>query len=69
VTLFAPLRHREIRLLWIGQALSSIGDQCFSMAVLWIAAQRGGSDVGLVGAAQYASALVFGVFGGVFADR
>lgn len=39
------------------------------MAVLWIAAQRAGADVGVIGAAQYGAALVSGAFVGVYADR
>jgi MFS family permease len=64
-----PLRHRPIQLLWLGQTLSAIGDQAFAMAVLWIAAQRGGADVGLVGATQYGVQLLSGMFVGVYADR
>lgn len=69
MSFFAPLKHRPIFLLWIGQTLSAIGDQCFTMAVLWIAAQRAGADVGLIGAAQYGAALFSGTFAGVYADR
>jgi MFS transporter, DHA3 family, macrolide efflux protein len=67
--LLAPLRHRPILLLWLGQTLSAIGDQFFTMAVAWTAAQRAGADVGVVIAAQYVSALVSGLFAGVYADR
>ncbi len=67
--LLSPLKHRATRLLWIGQTLSAIGDQCFSMAVIWIAARDTGSAAGLVGAAQYLPALLLGLVGGVFADR
>jgi hypothetical protein len=46
-----------------------IGDQFFSMAVAWTAAQRVGADVGVIIAAQYAALIVSGLFAGVFADR
>ncbi len=69
VTLLAPLKHRAIFLLWLGQTLSAVGDQFFSMAVLWIAAQRAGADVGVIAAAQYGAALLSGLFVGVYADR
>lgn len=67
--MLTPLRHRATFLLWLGQTLSAIGDHCFGMAVIWIAAREVGSGAGLVGAVQYAPALLFGLVGGAFADR
>src|SRR3954449_8930426 len=33
--LLTPLRHRDFRLLWLGMAVSLIGDGIFLVAVAW----------------------------------
>ena len=33
--LLAPLRHRDFRVLWLGMAVSLIGDGIFFVAVAW----------------------------------
>lgn len=67
--LFVALRQRRLVVLWLGQLLSAIGDQMYSMAVIWLAIHNAGSDAGSIVAVQYASLLFFSLFGGVFADR
>ncbi len=63
------LRERHLALLWSSQVLSAIGDYCYSIAVIWIAVQVAGSAAGVVAAAQTGAALLFGLLGGVYADR
>ncbi|GER87455.1 hypothetical protein KDW_16170 [Dictyobacter vulcani] len=63
------LRHPAIALLWSSQVLSAIGDYLYSLAVVWIAVKTVGSGAGLVAAAQASSQLIFGLLGGVYADR
>lgn len=65
------LRHRDFRLLFIGQAVSAIGDQLFPVAVTVQVLDSGGSlgDLGLVLAARFASLVLFALLGGVWADR
>ena len=63
------LRRPAIALLWSSQVLSAIGDYLYSLAVVWIAVKTVGSGAGLVAAAQASSQLVFGLLGGVYADR
>jgi MFS family permease len=63
------LRNRSLALFWSGQALSSIGDEIFRVALMWLAVGLVGADAGYLGAAQYASLLLFCLIGGHWADR
>ena len=63
------LRLPQIALLWGSQVLSSIGDYFYLIAVTWIAVKISGSDAGLVAGAGTFARLVFGLLGGVYADR
>src|SRR5882757_2351401 len=62
---------RDFRLLWLGQAVSTVGDQIFPVAVTIAVLNAGGSatDIGLVLAARWAALVLFAVVGGVWADR
>ncbi len=63
------LRQRHLAMLWSSQVLSAIGDYLYSIAVIWLAVKVAGSAAGIVAAAQAGSALLFGLLGGVYADR
>jgi DHA3 family tetracycline resistance protein-like MFS transporter len=65
------LRHRDFRNLFTGQAVSSVGDQIFPIAVTVHVLDNGGSlgDLGLVLAARTAALVLFALLGGVWADR
>jgi MFS family permease len=62
---------REFRLLWIGQAVSTVGDQIFPVAVTIAVLNANGTatDIGLVLAARWAALVLFALVGGVWADR
>ncbi len=62
---------RDFRLLWIGQAVSTVGDQVFTYAVPIAVLDDGGtaSDVGFVLGARVVAIVVFALIGGVWADR
>lgn len=64
-----PLKHRSIALLWSGQVLSSIGDETYRVAVVWLAVGLVGADAGYLAAVQAASVLIFGLLGGIWADH
>jgi MFS transporter, DHA3 family, macrolide efflux protein len=76
---FAPVRHGKsnLVLLWAGQFISAVGDQFFAtsanMLVLTLALQEGSTGAsakaGLMGAMRAAPSLLFGLVGGVIADR
>ncbi len=62
---------REFRLLWVGQAVSTVGDQIFPVAVTIAVLNAHGTatDIGLVLAARWMALVLFAVVGGVWADR
>jgi MFS family permease len=66
---WSMLGRRTIATLWAGQVLSSIGDYFYNIGIMWTAARLAGTDAGLVAASQAISVLVFGMLGGVVADR
>jgi MFS family permease len=67
----APLRERNFRLLWFGQAVSAAGDSLVPVAFAFAALQVGhtASALGLVLAASTAARVVVLPVGGVWADR
>ena len=69
--MFAVLRHRNFRLLWLGQSVSMLGDAMVIVAIgLFVTRLTGNpSDVGIVLTAYSAPLVVFVLFGGVIADR
>jgi DHA3 family macrolide efflux protein-like MFS transporter len=63
------LRLPQIALLWTSQVLSAMGDYFYTIAVMWIAVKTSGSDAGFVAGAEAVAMFVFGLLGGVYADR
>ncbi|QSO51999.1 MFS transporter [Alicyclobacillus curvatus] len=62
------LRTPSLALVWWSQLLSVVGDQLFSVAVVWLMVSRTGSNAGFVSAAGLVTGLTFGLLGGHFAD-
>src|SRR5438552_5984032 len=71
VRMLGALRHRNDRLFFTGQIVSTIGTWMQSVAMPWLALQltHSGLLVGLVLAAQFTPILIGSQFGGVVADR
>lgn len=65
------LGFRDFRLLWLGQAVSTVGDQIFPVAVTIAVLNAHGdaTDIGLVLAARWAALVLFAIAGGIWADR
>jgi MFS family permease len=65
------LRHANFRLLFLGQAISSLGDRLVPVALAFAVLDLTGSvtDLGLVAAAQTVPLIAFVLLGGVWADR
>src|SRR6266699_1630514 len=63
------LRLRHLAILWLSQVLSAIGDRFYVIAVTWMAVKIAGSAAGIVVAAEAGSMLLFGLPGGVYAER
>lgn len=68
---FAVFRNRSFRLLWSGQLVSTIGDALTALAAGILVYRLTGSalSVGLMLMATSLPSLIFGLFGGVMADR
>ncbi|MCK7580278.1 MAG: MFS transporter [Chromatiales bacterium] len=68
---FRSLTHRNFRLFYMGQLVSLSGTWMQSLAQAWLLYRLTGSGfmLGLAGAALLAPSLVFGLYGGVLADR
>jgi MFS family permease len=65
------LRHRNYRLLWIGNFVSNTGDWMDQIAFNWLVYQLTDSAIylGLVNLARWLPILIFTLVGGVVADR
>jgi MFS family permease len=65
------LRHRDFRLLFLGQGISVFGDRMVAVALAFAVIEVGGSasDVGLVLAAGMVPQVATLLAGGVVADR
>jgi MFS family permease len=65
------LRHRNYRLFFAGQLVSTVGTWMQSIALPWLVLQLTNNDflVGVTLAFQFLPMLLFGPFGGVLADR
>jgi MFS family permease len=66
-----PLRGRHFRLLWIGNTVSWLGDQCYIVALPWIILQLTGSAIALGAIMMFAAAprAVLMLVGGALTDR
>jgi MFS family permease len=69
-TAFSSLRHRDFRLLWIGQIVSVIGSQMQLAAINWhiYIITRSALALGLVGACRAVPIILCSLMGGVVAD-
>jgi MFS family permease len=66
----ALLRRRDFRHLFFAVAISELGDALHYIALMWIALEKGGPlGVVAVRLADSVPALVFGLHGGIAADR
>ena len=73
VRLFAPLKHRDFRLLWTGMAVSLLGDGIFFVASAWPGLHALECPDGALAAARHrhdrADDRAFLLLGGVISDR
>jgi len=69
--LLVPLRHRDFRLLWTGQTVSSFGNNVQSVAVPFQLLALGASplQLGIVVAINTVTSIAFLLLGGAIADR
>lgn len=69
IPVFRPLKDRAVAIVWSGLAASTIGEDLFRVAVVWIAADQIGNAAGYVNAAQYGAMLAIGLLGASTFDR
>ena len=69
--MLAPLRHRDFRLLWIGQSVSQTGDALYLVALPFQILALGGTplQLGLGFTVFSAAQLAVSLFGGAIVDR
>src|SRR5690349_4127847 len=66
---FRPLADRAVLTVWSGLCASTVGEDLFRVASVWLAVEVAGNMVGLVTGVQYVAMLVAGLFGGILFDR
>jgi hypothetical protein len=65
-----PLKHAQFRRLWFGQAVSSIGDGIFNVAMIGaVLTHHRSSGLGFVLAAESVGMVLLSLLGGAIADR
>lgn len=71
LALLDALRHRDFRLLYVGQSVSFLGDMVFHVAVAWQVIELGGdaTTLGIVMGAYMAAQVALLLAGGVIVDR
>lgn len=69
IPVLRPLKDPAVATIWSGLAASTIGEDLFRVAVVWIAAEQIGNAAGYVNAAQYGAMLVIGLLGASVFDR
>jgi MFS family permease len=65
------LNHRDFRLFWMGQSISSVGSWMQSVGLSWLVLELTNSPfrLGMVSALQFAPVLLFSAIAGVVVDR
>ncbi|MGI8475634.1 MAG: MFS transporter [Thermomicrobiales bacterium] len=68
---YLTLRHRDFRLLWATEGISTVGSQIQRAAVAWQIFQMTGDPLklGILGLCRFVPIILFGIAGGVLADR
>lgn len=66
-----PLRHRDFRLLWLGQTVSSLGNFAFGVALPFQVFALGGEalELGLIFAISFAARILLLLPAGAYVDR
>jgi MFS family permease len=66
---FQPLKDRAVLTVWSGLCTSTVGEDLFRVASVWLAVEVAGNMAGLVTGVQYVAMLIAGLFGGLVFDR
>src|SRR3954462_14369643 len=60
---FRPLKDRAVLTVWSGLCASTVGEDLFRVASVWLAVEVAGNMVGLGTGVQYVAMLIAGLFG------
>lgn len=68
---YSVLRHRDYRLIWSAEFISTTGTQMQRVAIAWQVYDLTGDalKLGLLGLARFVPIVIFGMLGGVLADQ
>ncbi len=68
---YRVLRHADYRLLWSAEVLSMVGSQIQKIAITWQVYEltEDAFKLGLLGLCRFVPVILFGIAGGVIADR
>ncbi|MFM8594536.1 MAG: MFS transporter, partial [Chloroflexota bacterium] len=68
---YNALRHRDYRVLWLAEIASMSGSQMMRVAIAWqiFELTRNPLNLGYLGLARFVPLVLFGLWGGVIADR
>ena len=71
IAIFEPLRDRDFALLWMGMAISLLGDGIYFVAIAWqvLRLENAAAALSLVGVAWTVPQVLFLLFAGVMSDR
>lgn len=69
MSILRALAERPIRTIWLGQVLAATGGEFYTVALVWLAADLVGNDVGYIAALQAGAYLVGSLFVGLVTDR
>ncbi|MDP2743885.1 MAG: MFS transporter, partial [Dehalococcoidia bacterium] len=69
--ILSAFRYRNYRIYWSGMLVATMGAEILKISLLWLVYDLTGSTLylGFVGGIQGVATIVFGLFGGVLADR
>src|SRR5712671_3653787 len=62
------LRDRDIRTLWGGLTLSSLGSELYGVGAIWLAVSIAGADGSYLATARFSAILVMSIGAGAFVD-
>lgn len=67
--IFSAVKNTQIRRVWLGQALSTIGDEIYRVGLTWMMVGLLGTDAGYINSLQAAALMALSLVGGKWSDH
>lgn len=67
--LLQAVRNRQVRLLWLGQVYSAMGDEIYRVAFIWLCVQMIGSETGYLASLMLLAGIIMSIFGARLVDH